>query len=191
MKYTIDIASPPALGTACPFCGYKLTKTFQFSTEENGSLTHDSAPVYGAQCCNCKAIGPLMDTKPGATNHWESRHSDITPKATTIVNQRQLTLGELIGTLKLAPPDRPIVMGLRKAHSYRGIYENVAFQIGEETNVKAMLAEACKGLDTFTAWKGGDYTMTEKTPVWIANIGETGWPLTDALLMAMMAGVTE
>ena len=87
----------------------------------------------------------------------------------------QLTLGKLIDRLKQLPPNSP-VQAITNAHSYRGYYCDLAFELTGEMGVaKDSLAVALSVLgEVFTGYKGGDYLMDESTPVWIANYGECG-----------------
>ena len=65
--------------------------------------------------------------------------------------------------------------GFGKAHSYRGFYEDVAFEPKENVTFGEMLVEARIALGkTFTGHKGGEYTMREYTDCWIAPYGEGG-----------------
>jgi hypothetical protein len=67
---------------------------------------------------------------------------------------------------------------MRPAHlaSYRGYYDHLALGFASEgapltvTDLLARL-KATVG-ETFSGWKGGEYRMTESTPVWVANRGE-------------------
>ncbi len=70
--------------------------------------------------------------------------------------------------------------------SWRGAYDELALgykltgydnheEHMSEIRAGAFLAELKSALGKpFTGWKGGDYTMTEKTPVWVANPGDAG-----------------
>lgn len=100
-----------------------------------------------------------------------------------------VTLGELVAALEPIWGHR-IELGLAHPHSYRGSYNYVAFYPAEDVPVEEMLLEARGAIgSTFTAYKGGDYTMTAETPVYVAEWGSTGWPLTRRLLKAMLKGV--
>jgi hypothetical protein len=64
-------------------------------------------------------------------------------------------------------------------NSYRGFYDHLAIgfadvQYDATKKVGELLTElrACVG-KVFSGYKGGDYRMTEKTPVWVANWSET------------------
>lgn len=98
-----------------------------------------------------------------------------------------MTLGELIDALKKVPSDRVVPLGFAHPHSYRGFYDELAFEPAKNTTVKAMLdaAEIALG-STFTGWKGGEYTMGEYTDVWIAERGCCGEGIGPMLLSYML-----
>jgi len=84
------------------------------------------------------------------------------------------TLGALIETLESLPQDAVIPDGFARPHSYRGVYEELAFEPQANTVVRDMLAEARGALgQVFDGWKGGEYKMYEWTPVHLANRGDT------------------
>lgn len=98
-----------------------------------------------------------------------------------------MTLGELIEHLEREDPDRVVPLGFTHAHSYRGYYGDLAFEPCEHTTVGAMLAEVRGALgQTFTGYKGGEYTMGEYTDVWLAEWGRTGEGLGPILLAYML-----
>lgn len=83
-----------------------------------------------------------------------------------------LVLGELITLLEAVPDkDRVLPLGFHRPHSYRGYYEDLAFEVTDNSPaVRDMLADAKSALgETFQGWKGGDYTADEYTPVWIVD----------------------
>jgi hypothetical protein len=62
-------------------------------------------------------------------------------------------------------------------HSYRGHYKELAIDLEgkEERTVGDLLKELRAAVGkTFQGWKGGDHLMSETTPVWAANTGESG-----------------
>jgi hypothetical protein len=107
----------------------------------------------------------------------------------------QLTLGEILGKLK------PILEKQKEREnestvkydfeylfptgidSWRGSYSEIALDFSDydyTKNKKPMtvsefykLIESAIG-ETFEGYKGGDFTMTENTPVWVANYGNSG-----------------
>lgn len=93
----------------------------------------------------------------------------------------QMTLGELIATLKRKDQDRSVTFGFDYARpsgvgSYRGYYEDLA--IGYKRCADCTVATLLLMLQdidgkTLTGWKGGDYTMDSDTVLWMANPGES------------------
>ena len=114
----------------------------------------------------------------------------------TLAKSDQLTLGEMI--LKL----EPIVEKQKKRildkrieanvifdfadlfpvllESWRGIYAELALTYASYGENKPMkVSEFFEMLKnnvgvTFTGYKGGDFTMSKHTPVWVANYGNSG-----------------
>lgn len=89
----------------------------------------------------------------------------------------QMTLGSLIIRLAELPPEMEM-WELSGAHSYRGYYEDLAFDIVrsiEKRTVRENIAY-CKELlgQVFEGYKGGDYTMNTGTPVWFSHYGSCG-----------------
>lgn len=99
------------------------------------------------------------------------------------VSDQQMTLGELISTLKRKRPETPVYLDFvhfvpdATVHSYRGYYEDLAigYKKGGDCSVSDLLAalEKANGA-TFHGWKGGEYDMDDDTPVWVANDSESG-----------------
>ncbi len=98
------------------------------------------------------------------------------------------TLKHLIERLSHEDPKRVVPLGFRHPHSYRGYYEDLAFEPAENVTVGEMLtaARSASGA-TFQGWKGGDYEMNEWTTVWLAKRGATGETLGPILLDLMLA----
>lgn len=98
------------------------------------------------------------------SEHWQHERSNT-----------QMTLGELITILE-AMPENSIVANLHDAHSFRGYYCDLAFEHSEGTRpAKELLADCRMALGAaFSGYKGGDYIMKERTPVWIADYGCSG-----------------
>ena len=87
----------------------------------------------------------------------------------------QMTLGKLIDLLKMMKP-KDVIQGFGEAHSYRGYYSDLAFELsGNQMSVKDALkiCQAAMG-EVFEGYKGGDYQMGRNTPIWIANYGRCG-----------------
>jgi hypothetical protein len=87
----------------------------------------------------------------------------------------QMTLGELIAVLRSMPFDA-MVTNLHRPHSYRGWYNELAFERGDGTRLASELLNDCQSAmwETFIGYKGGEYTMNVATPLWIANYGCLG-----------------
>lgn len=77
-----------------------------------------------------------------------------------------MTLGKYIEILEKADPETKVAVGLGNPHSWRGSYEQLAFEPVANTTVGQMLEEA-KGalLNTYHGYKGGDFTMDEDTTI--------------------------
>lgn len=96
-------------------------------------------------------------------------------------SKEMFTLGDLIKELKKYNTDSPIIIKPfdlipTNFDSYRGYYTDLA--LGYEISNNAMTvgsllkqAEEAVG-KTFTGYKGGEFKMTENTPVWVSNYGE-------------------
>lgn len=98
-----------------------------------------------------------------------------------------MRLQELIDWLASRDPSTVVPVGFARPHSYRGYYEELAFQPAENVTVGAMLQDARGALGrTFTGYKGGEFTMGEYTPVHLAKWGETGEAIGPILLSYMV-----
>lgn len=89
--------------------------------------------------------------------------------------ETQLTLGRLIETLE-AMPAGAVVANLGDAHSYRGYYVDLAFELSGGTRPAAdLLREAKIAMGkVFEGYKGGEFVMGELTPLWVASYGCCG-----------------
>jgi hypothetical protein len=103
------------------------------------------------------------------------------------MNPSQYTLRALIDELCEHDPDQPVKHGFGKPHSYRGYYDELAFEPVADTTVGAML-EAAREADCteYQGYKGGDYIMDSGTPVWLAHYGDTGETLGKTMLALML-----
>lgn len=107
-------------------------------------------------------------------------------RADRFANSDQLTLGEIISKIETildsstreVRPNvvfdfayfRPTVLD-----SWRGLYAELALGYDErgETDAGEFLNELKSAVGkTFTGYKGGDFTMSRHTPVWVSNNGE-------------------
>jgi hypothetical protein len=96
----------------------------------------------------------------------------------------QATLGRLITRLAACNPDVRVVYdfpdmapNIEDIGSWRGIYAELAIghhrAQGENAPTVADLLAALRAAvgATFEGYKGGDYVMSESTPVWVSNYG--------------------
>lgn len=83
-----------------------------------------------------------------------------------------MRLGQFIAVLRRLPPSLPV--GLSAVHSFRGYYDQVAFEPTPGATAALALEEAEYAVGhTFEGWKGGDYTMDESTMCWVADKGSS------------------
>lgn len=86
-----------------------------------------------------------------------------------------MKLKDLIAYLSLKDELAPAVNGFGAPHSYRGWYDQVAFEPVAFTTAGEMLEHAKSALNKeFTGWKGGTYLMTSESFVNIAMEGDCG-----------------
>jgi hypothetical protein len=109
-------------------------------------------------------IHPMQAMLDGWSADWQKQRAET-----------QMTLGKLIKTLEEMPPESEVA-NLHDAHSYRGYYCDLAFEIGAGTIKAAELLTQCHAAmgQVFCGYKGGDYTMGANTPLWIASYGDCG-----------------
>lgn len=101
-----------------------------------------------------------------------------------------MDLGQLITRLAGEHPDQVVPIGFANPHSYRGFYHELAFEPAPTVTVGAMVEAARSAVGrTFTGYKGGDYTMTAYTPVWLAAYGATGEGIGPILLDYMLGAI--
>jgi len=97
-------------------------------------------------------------------------------------------LGDLIKDLSKYPVDanieiRPFNLYPVDFCSYRGYYSDLSIEYSSDGSNRLTCGELLKKAKecvgkTFVGYKGGDFTMTEHSVVWISNYGE----ITDAIL---------
>ena len=98
-------------------------------------------------------------------------------------------LGELIQKLEEADPNLTVRMGFGSPHSYRGYYDELAFEPAPNVPVGSMLKAARSALGkTFTGYKGGEFTMDKYTNVWISRYGEASGQTIGPILLGYMLG---
>lgn len=98
-------------------------------------------------------------------------------------SSNQLSLGGLIFSFKEYPQDYNVVTlegkTLGETISYRGYYNEIAIEPIEADVLHRSVFEVLKTLQesvgkTFEGYKGGEYTMDESTPIWVASYGCSG-----------------
>lgn len=81
-------------------------------------------------------------------------------------------LEALIEELENMDQDAIVRFGFGKPMSYRGYYDELAFEPVENAKISDMLDHARSALnETFEGYKGGEYTMTGDTNCYIAEYG--------------------
>lgn len=105
------------------------------------------------------AIQMLLD---GMTKQWQEERA-----------KSQMTLGELIKVLDSMPSELELKLG--ELRSYRGYYSDLAFAPDEKRLVSEILADCRAAMgEVFDGYKGGEYVMGSKTPLWVAHYGSCG-----------------
>jgi hypothetical protein len=93
-----------------------------------------------------------------------------------------INLGKLIDLLDARPKEHQVYFDFcsqvpATLASYRGYYDQLAIGFrNDPVRTVASLLEELRAADgkVFVGYKGGDYTMTRRTRVWVANYGCTG-----------------
>lgn len=89
--------------------------------------------------------------------------------------ESQMTLGKLVKRLKEMSPET-LIQSFGFPHSYRGYYQDLAFELNVGTMTVTQALEMCYEClgEKFQGYKGGEYAMIRDTPIWIANYGHCG-----------------
>lgn len=103
-----------------------------------------------------------------------------------------MSLGELIAQLadSYEYGQRAVMpIGLGMPCSNRGFYSTLAFIAERDVSVADSLARAKSAVgQTYEGWKGGEYTMTLDTEVYLAlEPGRSGAPITKECLEMLLA----
>ena len=102
-----------------------------------------------------------------------------------LLQNDQLTLGQIIQKIEgLADKTATIQYDFeyyfpKSIDSWRGSYDELALDIhsggGNELTALQFIDILKEAIDnTYTGYKGGEFTMSEETPVWVANYGNSG-----------------
>lgn len=98
-----------------------------------------------------------------------------------------MLLCELIAQLEAADPQRVVPLGFKHPHSYRGYYEELAFEPVSRTLVADMLQAAKSALGAiYEGYRGGEFKMDASTKCYLAHWGECGEPIGPVLLDYML-----
>jgi hypothetical protein len=98
-----------------------------------------------------------------------------------------VTLAELIAALEAEDPRKVLPRGFNNPHSYRGYYDELAFEPATNVTVAAMLHDARSALGaTYQGYKGGDYEMSDYTDCWLAFEGSAAGETIGPLLLELM-----
>lgn len=101
-------------------------------------------------------------------------------------------LKELIEALEQMPPNAIVPNGFGEPMSYRGYYDQVAFEPIENARIGDMLEHARNALGkTFTGYKGGEFMMDETTECWIAEYGSGGTDMIGPTLLKLWATIAK
>lgn len=104
----------------------------------------------------------------------------LSAAAADIRKDYHLTLGGLIAALEDVSPTTPVRFDNGKfpgiPRSYRGYYSDLAMRPDDgPTDAREVLERARDAVGkTYQGYKGGDFTMDEDTPLWMADYGECG-----------------
>jgi hypothetical protein len=104
------------------------------------------------------------------------------------------TLKDLIAALEAEDPTKVCPIGFHHPHSYRGYYQDLAFEPCAKVTVGSMLRDAKSAIgQKMEGWKGGLYEMDLSSNVWLAPVGECGETLGPTLVRLMLerANLTE
>jgi len=143
------------------------------------------------ECGGYVVHGPLISVAPETVEILERMVKKLERFAEQVQQGKRpehLTLGQLIEILKKEDPSVVVRNGFHYPHSYRGYYDELAFEPCGKITIDEMLSAARSALGgVFNGYKGEEYTMFEHTPVWLANRGETGESLGRVLLQYILS----
>lgn len=111
-----------------------------------------------------------MDTQTALQDWWDGASARFQAQRAT----EGMTLGSMIEELRRLG-DAP-VHGLGDLASYRGYYADLAFRPTGTTRPASEVLADCEAAmgRVFEGYKGGEYTMGERTPLWVACWGDCG-----------------
>jgi hypothetical protein len=98
-----------------------------------------------------------------------------------------MVLQDLIDFLSTRDQSKVVPLGFANPHSYRGSYDELAFEPRRDVTVGEMLQSAKEALGkVYQGYKGGDYEMSEFTECNLANYGCCGEAMGPVLLGYMV-----
>lgn len=85
------------------------------------------------------------------------------------------SVGRFIAELKSLKPDTLVIPKLKFPHSYRGYYEDLAFEHEEDFQTAEELIDLLKSCvgQVYAGYKGGEYRCQDSTFVWLGSYGTT------------------
>ena len=96
-------------------------------------------------------------------------------------SKTMMTLGEMITAISAVDSNLSVVIELPNGErvvpthliSYRGYYSDLAIEYGKDTMTVGEFGDMLKNAvgETFTGYKGGDFTMSKITPMWVDHYG--------------------
>ena len=96
-------------------------------------------------------------------------------------------LQRILAAVACKHPNMIVHHGFGPPHSYRGYYEDVAFPRQKNVRIGDMLRHVEDAIgETFTGYKGGEFTMGGHTTCWLAEYGCTGEQFGRTMLCFML-----
>lgn len=103
-----------------------------------------------------------------------------------------LGLGGIISFLEKQDPMHYLPLGWHNPHSYRGYYEDLAFEPKWNMDVGELLGITKSALgQTYEGYKGGDFVMNEHTTCWISYKSVSGGQQIGHVLLWYMMQYTQ
>jgi len=98
-------------------------------------------------------------------------------------------LKDIISFLKTRDENEVPPIGFNNPHSYRGYYNNLAFESTVGVTVKQMLEDCSAAMSSsFVGWKGGEYIYNEYTTCWLSQEGVASGQSITPFLLSLMFG---
>lgn len=119
--------------------------------------------------------------------------SDLMSKLTEVLNDDYSDeLGGIVKELESLPPDLVLPIGISNPHSYRGYYDQLAFEPAPNVTAGECLKIAKSCIDKrFTGYKGGDFKMGLYTSCWLCEHGRSGGIQLSVFLIRLLVASAE